>query len=106
MYFAEILDGYRAKAFSEREKGSRFERLMQGYLLTDPQYAGRFKHVWLWNEFPAKSEFGGKDIGIDLVALTHDGDYWAVQCKCFKETDSIDKPAVDKFSGDIRQGVS
>ncbi|MGB3977142.1 MAG: DEAD/DEAH box helicase family protein [bacterium] len=97
MYFAEILDGYRAKAFSEREKGSRFERLMQGYLLTDPQYAGRFKHVWLWNEFPAKSEFGGKDIGIDLVALTHDGDYWAVQCKCFKETDSIDKPAVDSF---------
>jgi predicted helicase len=32
-----------------------------------------------------------------LVALTHDGDYWAIQCKCFQETSSIDKPAVDSF---------
>jgi predicted helicase len=97
MYFSEILDRYRVLSFSQRDKGSRFERLMQGYLLTDPKYAIRFKHVWMWNDFPARSEFGGKDTGIDLVAMTHDGDYWAVQCKCFQETDSIDKPAVDSF---------
>lgn len=97
MYFSEILDRYRELSFSQRDKGSRFERLMQGYLLTDPKYAIRFKHVWMWNDFPAKSDFGGKDTGIDLVAMTHDGDYWAVQCKCFQESDSIDKPAVDSF---------
>jgi predicted helicase len=70
---------------------------MQAYLQTDPKYAYRFKNVWLWNEFPAKSDLGGSDTGIDLVALTHGGDYWAVQCKCYKETLTIDKPAVDSF---------
>jgi len=68
---------------------------MQTYLLTDPIYS--FKHVWLWNEFPSKGQFGGKDTGIDIVALTHNGDYWAVQCKCYQEDAVIDKPAVDSF---------
>lgn len=36
MNFNQILDKYREISFSERDKGSRFERLMQGYLLTDP----------------------------------------------------------------------
>lgn len=35
--------------------------------------------------------------GIDLVALTMDGDYWAIQCKCYLEKSVIDKPAVDSF---------
>lgn len=95
--FSQILEKYRETAFSERDKGDRFERLMQAYLQTDPKYAYRFKKVWLWNEFPAKSDLGGSDTGIDLVALTHGGDYWAVQCKCYKETVTIDKPAVDSF---------
>ncbi len=38
IYFSEILDRYRALSFSQRDKGSRFERLMQGYLLTDDYY--------------------------------------------------------------------
>jgi predicted helicase len=70
---------------------------MQAYLQTDPKYAYRFKHVWLWNEFPGRHDFGGTDTGIDLVALTVDGDYWAVQCKCYQESAVIDKPAVDSF---------
>jgi len=69
MPFHEILAAYRKESFSQRDKGDRFERLMQAYLKTDPQYAYRFKNVWLWNEFPARSDFGGKDTGIDLVAL-------------------------------------
>lgn len=95
--FQSILDKYRKIAFNERDKGERFERLMQGYLLTDPKYAYRFKQVWLWNEFPGKLDLGGGDTGIDLVARTHDGDYWAIQCKCFQEDSLIDKPAVDSF---------
>ena len=78
MSFKKILENYRKLSFSERDKGDRFERLMQAYLKTDPKYANLFKSVWLWNEFPQRSELGGKDTGIDLVALTHDGDYWAV----------------------------
>ncbi len=95
--FSTLLNTYRKISFSERDKGSRFERLMQAYLQTDPLYAHRFKHVWLWNEFPGKLDLGSGDTGIDLVALTHQGDYWAIQCKCFQENASIDKPSVDSF---------
>lgn len=97
MSFKKILEKYRKISFSERDKGNRFERLIQTYLQTDPKYAHHFKKVWLWNEFPGKSDLGGGDTGIDLVALTHEGDYWAIQCKCFQENSPIDKPAVDSF---------
>lgn len=97
MAFQKILDKYRKISFSERDKGDRFERLMQTYLLTDPKYTSKLKKVWLWNEFHGKSDLGGGDTGIDLVALTFDGDYWAIQCKCYQEDSVIDKPSVDSF---------
>lgn len=97
MTFNEILEKYRKISFNERDKGDRFERLMQGYLQTDPKYSYRFKNVWLWNEFPGKNDLGGSDTGIDLVALTHEGDYWAIQCKCYQSSSIIDKPSVDSF---------
>ena len=97
MKFKQILDKYRKISFSERDKGDRFERLMQVYLQTDPQYSNQFKKVWLWNEFPGKNDLGGNDTGIDLVAVTHHNEYWAIQCKCYQETATIDKPAVDSF---------
>ncbi|MEI7980911.1 MAG: DEAD/DEAH box helicase family protein, partial [Bacteroidota bacterium] len=97
MTFQKILDKYRKYSFSERDKGDRFERLMQAYLQTDPKYAYLFKKVWLWKDFPGRKDFGGQDTGIDLVTLTQDGDYWAVQCKCFLEETYLDKPAVDSF---------
>ncbi|MGV3597106.1 MAG: DEAD/DEAH box helicase [Bacteroidota bacterium] len=95
--FNNILEKYRKQSFSERDKGDRFERLMQGYLKTDPKFAYKFKQVWLWEDFPGKTDLGGTDTGIDLVALTIEGDYWAIQCKCYAETTTIDKPAVDTF---------
>ena len=49
MSFKKILENYRKLSFSERDKGDRFERLMQAYLKTDPKYANLFKSVWLWN---------------------------------------------------------
>ncbi len=76
--FQVILAKYRKYAFSEHDKGMKFERLMQAYLQTDPQYSNRFSEVWLWSEFPARRDFGGADIGIDLVARTFDGEYWAI----------------------------
>ena len=97
MTFQNILEKYRRISFSERNKGDRFERLMQAYLQTEPVYKGMFAHVWLWKEFPHRGDLGGRDTGIDLVAKTIDGDYWAVQCKCYDEKAVIDKPAVDSF---------
>lgn len=97
MSFTAILEKYRKISFSEKDKGERFERLMQAYLQTDPQYAYQFNKVWLWNEFPGRNDLGGGDTGIDLVAVTHFNEYWAIQCKCYQESSIIDKPAVDSF---------
>lgn len=33
---------------------------MQAYLLTDPLYAGKFRHVWLWQDFFVNSGKGQK----------------------------------------------
>lgn len=38
-----------------------------------------------------------KCTGIDLVAITFEGDNWAIQCKCYQEDALIDKPGVDSF---------
>lgn len=92
-----VLNKYRKYAFSERDKGDRFERLMQRFLLTYQKYNGLFEKVWLWKDFPCKNDISGNDTGIDLVAKTTDGDYWAIQCKCYAENTTIDKPAVDSF---------
>lgn len=95
--FARILDKYREESLSERDKGNKFELLMLRYLKTDPVYASTLANVWLWNDFFAKGEFGGKDVGIDLVAETFGGNFWAIQCKCYRADAKIDKPAVDTF---------
>ncbi len=39
MSFHKVLDHYRNYSFSERDKGDRFERLIQAYLQTDPAYS-------------------------------------------------------------------
>jgi predicted helicase len=97
MNFGNILEKYRSISFNERDKGARFERLMRGFLLTDPLYEHQFQEVWLWNDFPFKNQFGGTDLGIDLVGFTNDGLYWAIQCKCYQETSVLDKSSVDSF---------
>ena len=96
MTFKQVLEKYRAISFTEKEKGTKFERLMRSWLLTDPRYE-RLTQVWMWNDFPSKGDFGGKDIGIDLVAKEENGNYWAIQCKCYKEDSRIDKKEVDSF---------
>jgi predicted helicase len=95
--FTKILNKFRKESFSERDKGYRFERLMQAYLKTTTIYANVFEDVWLWSEFQYRSQFGGHDVGIDLVARTFEGDYWAIQCKCYAADAYINKPEVDSF---------
>ncbi|MGD9667848.1 MAG: Helicase associated domain protein [Hyphomicrobiaceae bacterium] len=67
------------------EKGRVFEELTRLYLLTNPIFATRLVEVWHHTDVPQKvaDELGLQrpEIGVDLVALTRDGDYWAIQCK-------------------------
>lgn len=95
--FQDILREFRQGSASEREKGGKFERLMRGYLLTSPIYAKTLKTVWLWHDFPFRSQFGGSDLGIDLVAQSYEGEFWAIQCKCYLDGTAIDKAEVDSF---------
>lgn len=97
MNFNSVLEKYRKNAFSERDKGTRFEVLIKYYLKTDPMYSNDYENIWLWSEFPFREQFGGKDTGIDLVAKSEDGKYTAIQCKCYDEKTSIDKAEVDTF---------
>lgn len=96
MTFNDILTEFR-QSITQKEKGTKFERLMRSWLLTDPRF-NQLQTVWMWEDFPAKNEismFG--DVGIDLVARTELGEYWAVQCKCYKEDAAISKGDVDTF---------
>lgn len=59
MSFSKVLNKYRFISHTQKDKGDKFERLMQRYLQTDPVYADELKHVWLWVDFPYKSQLGG-----------------------------------------------
>ena len=97
MTFDEILSKYRSDSESKFEQGTKFEQLMKRFLQVYPMYRGKFSDIWLWNEFPYRDEISGKDIGIDLVTRTVEGEFWAIQCKFYEENTEIDKPAVDSF---------
>ncbi|HEY4984636.1 MAG TPA: hypothetical protein VIJ24_06190, partial [Verrucomicrobiae bacterium] len=61
---------------SEKQKGDLFEELVKAYLLLEPEYASKLKHVWLHREVPQavleKLKLPATDQGIDLVAETND----------------------------------
>jgi predicted helicase len=78
MIFETIIAKYRNETISESHKGSSFGKLMVNFLKTYQVYDQRFTHVWRWQYCPFHHEISGKDIGIDLVAQTTDGEYWAI----------------------------
>ena len=81
-------------SISERAKGDSFERLIKGYLVTEPLYAALVDEVWMWNEWPYQE---GNDAGIDLVAHTRNDEYWAIQCKFYAATHILAKADIDSF---------
>lgn len=95
--FKDILARFRNESVTEHDKGAKFEKLIKRWFLTEPKYANVLDKVWLWEEFPGKKSMGGVDLGIDLVAKTDEGKYWAIQCKCYKDDAVISKKMVDSF---------
>ena len=91
-----LLDEYRARAKSEREKGTLFEELTRQFLLHDARFAHQFKEIYLWSEWP-KRRTG--DTGIDLVAIpVRDGEGpVAIQCKFYALGHRIQKADIDSF---------
>ena len=70
---------------TETEKGRVYERLVQLYLQTDPQYTTKLSDVWLLNEVPIETKdllnLPAQDKGIELIARTHEGAYWSIQAQ-------------------------
>ena len=96
--FQSMLDYIREAARSEYQKGELFEQLMQQYFSEDPDYKEQFSDVYLWQQWAAlRTEFDGRDIGVDLVAKARDGGFCAIQCKCYAPDTRISKPALDSF---------
>jgi len=75
---------------SDKEKGDFFEHLVRAYLQLDPEYATKLRKVWLLGEVPSalrkKLHLPASDQGIDLIAETNTGEYWAIQCKYREDT--------------------
>ena len=94
----------RLRDLSEKEKGDLFEQLVKAYLELEPEYASKLKHVWLYREVPQaiakKLKLPATDQGIDLIAETNDGEFWAVQCKYRQDTDhSLTWREISTFTG-------
>ena len=72
-------------ALGADQKGRLFEELTRLYLLTDPTFATKLTVVWHHSSVPTKVadelDLQRPEIGVDLIARTRDGDYWAIQCK-------------------------
>ena len=94
--FEQLLFDLKALSINKSEQGTRFEKLIKQFLLTDRLYSEQYETVWMWVDFPYN---GGKhDSGIDLVAKRYGTDeYCAIQCKFYDENHSVSKDDVDTF---------
>lgn len=94
--FEQLIFDLRALSINKAEQGTRFEKLMKQFLLTDRLYSELYDTVWLWGEFPYNA--GKHDTGIDLVAKRKGlQEYCAIQCKFYDPNYSVSKDDVDTF---------
>lgn len=75
------------------QKGDLFERLVQLYLSTSPQYKSKLSNIWWpkYEELPkgvaSYLNLSFPDEGIDLIAQTTNGEYWPIQAKYESNTE-------------------
>jgi predicted helicase len=79
------------KLSTDSQRGAVFERLTQLYLQTTPEYRTELRHVWTLREVPPdvckRLLLPFRDEGIDLIACTRHGEYWAIQSKFRSQRD-------------------
>ncbi|MDR0751972.1 MAG: DEAD/DEAH box helicase family protein, partial [Christensenellaceae bacterium] len=80
-------------------RGRIFERVMVKFFKADPMFNSEIKQIWQWRDFPYKQSLSRdlNDIGIDIVVLTHNDKYWAIQVKFYANETTIYKEDVDTF---------
>jgi predicted helicase len=82
----------RCEPLGNANKGDVFEHVVKLYLTTHAEYETKLSEVWLLHEVPAKIKrklnLPSSDEGIDLIAETTEGKYWAIQAKFRSNTSS------------------
>ena len=102
----EILERIRADSRDESEKGRWFELLFMRVARQLPELEIDKIVRWAdWDEREELTGLDGRDIGIDLVARRTNGDWVAIQCKCYEEKHRLGKGEIDKFLGGSQQPV-
>jgi len=91
------------KLATDGQKGAAFERLTQLYLQTAPEYRSELRQVWILREVPPdickRLDLPSRDEGIDLIACTRHGEYWAIQSKFRSQRDKpLNRKELGTFS--------
>ena len=102
----EILNRIRAESRDESEKGRWFEQLFMRVARQLPEL--EVDEIVRWADWAEREELtglDGRDIGVDLVARRTNGDWVAIQCKCYDDRHRLGKGEIDKFLGGSQQPV-
>ena len=94
----EILERIRHESRDEHEKGRWFENLFLQMIRDIPEFA--VDEAYRWADWPDRERLTMlplADSGIDLVAITDDGRTVAIQCKCYKEKDMMQREDINSF---------
>jgi predicted helicase len=83
----QLLQKYRSKAVSEREKGTYFERLVKVWLENAPTQREQISRVLTYADWARENRLDQRDTGIDLVAQLAGSlnDWCAIQCKSYRQ---------------------
>lgn len=97
-----LLDQFRKQTPTVRDQGTSFEKLIIRYFEGEPYYQRFYKAVlpfahWV-DRYGMETGITRKtDTGIDLVAITRDGLFHAIQCKNYAPDYRIQKADIDSF---------
>ncbi|MGO3652492.1 DEAD/DEAH box helicase [Vagococcus sp.] len=99
MSFQNLINQINEISDTQRDRGTYFEYLVQAYLKNEPMYKNEFSDVWMLSEVPEEYEIPKVDLGVDLVARKHTGEFVAVQAKFYQS--AIQKSDIDSFLGEL-----
>ncbi len=74
--------------------GDAFEYVTDLALWSSPEFGARIKQIWRWEDWPDAED---RDLGIDRVVSTVDGELWAVQARGYAASTSVTYSGIATF---------
>ncbi|MFD7012368.1 Helicase associated domain protein [Rhodococcus jostii] len=82
----ELLQSLSRQSANTTSLGGAFEYVTDLALWSSPEFGARIQHIWRWEDWHGAQ---GRDLGIDRVVQTTDGELWAVQAKGYGSSTSV-----------------